>query len=171
MDTILCTIQTEEEQGHLGRELEGDQLTKQEEKEIGDTGLNPYIDYLKQNKGFLYCSFAALSHLTFIAGPYAIIMQSYVELTFTHNFIDASIVGMAISYGLSLNMSLVFSVQNQCTLANYIVSVECIKQYMHIPSEAPTIIKDSQPPTEWPSHGEVELQKLKVHYGNKEGTP
>eukprot|EP01018_Ginkgo_biloba_P034843 Gb_35714 [translate_table: standard] len=68
MDTILCTIQIEEEQGHLGRELEGDQLTKQEEKEIGDTGLNPYIDYLKQNKGFLYCSFVALSHLTFIAG-------------------------------------------------------------------------------------------------------
>eukprot|EP01018_Ginkgo_biloba_P020837 Gb_12924 [translate_table: standard] len=53
-------------------------------------------------------------------------------------------------------------VQNQCTLAKYIVFVERIKQYMHIPSEAPTVIEDSQPPTEWPSHGEVELQNLKL---------
>eukprot|EP01018_Ginkgo_biloba_P016000 Gb_31620 [translate_table: standard] len=61
-------IWPQKEQRHLGREPKGDQLTKQEEKETGDTGLKPYIDYLKQNKGFLYCSFAALSHLTFIAG-------------------------------------------------------------------------------------------------------
>jgi len=69
---------------------------------------------------------------------------------------------MALSYGLSLNISLVSSIQNQCTLANYIVSVERIKQYMHIPSEAPAVIEDLRPPDNWPSHGKVELQDLKV---------
>eukprot|EP01018_Ginkgo_biloba_P030614 Gb_17422 [translate_table: standard] len=59
-------IRPQKEQRHLGREPKGDQITKLEE--IGDTGLKPYIDYLKQNKGFLYCSFAALSHLAFIVG-------------------------------------------------------------------------------------------------------
>lgn len=46
----------------------GDQLIKQEEREVGDTGFKPYIQYLNQNKGYLYFSLAALSHLTFVIG-------------------------------------------------------------------------------------------------------
>ena len=30
--------------------------------------MKPYIDYLKQNKGFLYCSCASLGHLIFLIG-------------------------------------------------------------------------------------------------------
>ena len=70
---------------------------------------------------------------------------------------------MALSYGLSLNMSLVFSIQNQCTLANYIISVERLYQYMHIPSEAPEVIECNRPPTNWPIVGKVEIQDLQVH--------
>ncbi|KAL2542131.1 ABC transporter C family member 10 [Abeliophyllum distichum] len=46
----------------------GDQLIKLEEKEVGDTGLKPYITYLNQNKGFLFFFIAGLSHLTFVIG-------------------------------------------------------------------------------------------------------
>lgn len=46
----------------------GDQLIKKEEKEVGDTGFKPYIIYLKQNKGFLTFSAAALCHLMFVIG-------------------------------------------------------------------------------------------------------
>jgi ATP-binding cassette subfamily C (CFTR/MRP) protein 2 len=45
----------------------GDQLIKQEEREIGDMGFKPYLKYLNQNKGFLYFSIASLSHLIFVA--------------------------------------------------------------------------------------------------------
>ena len=69
---------------------------------------------------------------------------------------------MALSYGLSLNMSLVFSIQNQCTLANYIISVERLNQYMHIPSEAPEVIKDNRPPSNWPTKGKVDICDLQV---------
>ncbi|GMP47033.1 hypothetical protein CsSME_00014971 [Camellia sinensis var. sinensis] len=31
---------------------EGDQLIKQEEREVGDIGLKPYIQYLNQNRGY-----------------------------------------------------------------------------------------------------------------------
>uniref|UniRef100_A0A6N2KBU5 ABC-type xenobiotic transporter n=1 Tax=Salix viminalis TaxID=40686 RepID=A0A6N2KBU5_SALVM len=58
--------------------------------------------------------------------------------TFSSGFI-----GMALSYGLSLNMSLVMSIQNQCMAANYIISVERLNQYMHIPSEAPEVVEDN----------------------------
>ncbi|CAL5345373.1 unnamed protein product [Camellia sinensis] len=39
----------------LGEPL-GDQLVKKEEREIGDMGLKPYIQFLNQSKGFLYLS-------------------------------------------------------------------------------------------------------------------
>jgi ABC-type bacteriocin/lantibiotic exporter with double-glycine peptidase domain len=45
-----------------------DQLIKREERESGDTGLKPYMLYLRQNKGFLYASLSVISHIIFIAG-------------------------------------------------------------------------------------------------------
>ncbi|KAM3309179.1 hypothetical protein P3S67_010923 [Capsicum chacoense] len=53
--------------------------------------------------------------------------------------------GMALSYDLSLNITLVSSIQYQFTLANYIISVERLNQYMHIPSESPEILKRTVP--------------------------
>lgn len=74
---------------------------------------------------------------------------------------------MALSYGLSLNMSLVFSIQNQCTLANHIISVERLNQYMHVSSEAPEIVRGNRPPSDWPAVGRVELRDLKVNLTTK----
>ncbi|GFY83439.1 multidrug resistance-associated protein 14 [Actinidia rufa] len=79
--------------------------------------------------------------------------------TFSSGFI-----GMALSYGLSLNMSLVYSIQSQCTLENYIISVERLNQYMHIPSEAPEVIEENRPPVIWPTLGKVEIQNLQIRY-------
>ncbi|KAI3422990.1 uncharacterized protein J3R85_011519 [Psidium guajava] len=73
-------------------------------------------------------------------------------------------VGMALAYGLSLNVFLVDSVQFQCSLSNLIVSVERLEQYMHIHSEAPEVIEDSRPAPDWPSSGNVEICDLKVRY-------
>ncbi|MED6196885.1 Multidrug resistance-associated protein 7 [Stylosanthes scabra] len=79
--------------------------------------------------------------------------------TFTSGFI-----GMALSYGLSLNISLVFSIQNQCNIENYIISVERLNQYMHVSSEAPEIIEGNRPPTNWPLEGKVEIRDLQIRY-------
>lgn len=69
---------------------------------------------------------------------------------------------MALSYGLALNTAMVFAIQNQCTLANHIVSVERLSQYMDIESEAPEFIENSRPPLNWPSVGKVEILNLQV---------
>ncbi|KAM6586697.1 hypothetical protein CsatA_009302 [Cannabis sativa] len=79
--------------------------------------------------------------------------------TFSSGFI-----GMALSYGLSMNTTLVVCVQNQCTIANYIVSVERLNQYMYIPSEAPEVIDENRPPTTWPDVGKVEIHDLQIRY-------
>ncbi|CAL5338960.1 unnamed protein product [Camellia sinensis] len=89
----------------------------------------------------------------------ALCMVLLPRRTFSSGF-----VGMALSYGLSLNMSLVFSIQNQCTLANLIISVERLNQYMHIPSEAPEVIEANRLPANWPIVGKVEIQDLKIRY-------
>ena len=71
---------------------------------------------------------------------------------------------MALSYGLSLNNSLVFSIQSHCTLSNYMISVERLDQYMSIPSEAPEVIEENRPPPNWPNVGAIEIHNLQVKY-------
>ena len=42
------------------------------------------------------------------------------------------------------------------------VSVERVKQYSNIPSEAEWRLKDRLPPPNWPAHGNVHLKDLQV---------
>ena len=69
---------------------------------------------------------------------------------------------MSLSYGLSLSNNLVRAIQKQCNIANDIISVERLYQYMHIPSEGPQVIEGSRPTTYWPAVGKVEIQDLQV---------
>lgn len=75
----------------------------------------------------------------------------------------AGFIGMELSYGLALNVFLVISVQQQCLLANSIISVERLEQYMHIPGEAPEVIESNRPDRNWPAIGKVEIFNLKVN--------
>ncbi|CAK8573422.1 unnamed protein product [Lathyrus sativus] len=77
---------------------------------------------------------------------------------------SSGVIGMALSYGLSLNTSLVFSIQHQCNIANNIISVERLNQYMHVPSEAPELIEGNRPPVNWPVVGRVEIKELQIRY-------
>lgn len=74
----------------------------------------------------------------------------------------AGFAGLALSYALSLTSCQVFMVQWQCSLANFIVSVERIKQYMNLPFEPLGIIESNRPPGSWPSEGRIQLENLKV---------
>ncbi|CAA0828201.1 ABC transporter C family member 4 [Striga hermonthica] len=73
-------------------------------------------------------------------------------------------VGLALSYGLSLNSVLYWAIYMSCFLENRMVSVERIKQFTVIPSEAEWRERDLLPPINWPSHGNVELKNLQVRY-------
>ncbi|GAB2293397.1 ATP-binding cassette sub- C member 8 [Dionaea muscipula] len=74
------------------------------------------------------------------------------------------LVGLSLSYGLALTNVQVFMTRWYCNLANYIISVERIKQFMHIQPEPPAIVEEHRPPPSWPSEGRIELQDLKVRY-------
>ncbi|KAJ9679716.1 hypothetical protein PVL29_021588 [Vitis rotundifolia] len=121
-----------------------------------DTNASPFFHSFAANE-WLIQRLEALSAM--VLSSSALCMILLPPGTFTAGFI-----GMAMSYGLSLNMSLVFSIQNQCILANYIISVERLNQYMHIPSEAPEVIEGSRPPPNWPAVGRVEIHDLQIRY-------
>ena len=71
-------------------------------------------------------------------------------------------VGLTLSYGLSLNGILFWAIYMSCVVENRMVSVERVKQFTNIPSEAEWEKKDSLPPPNWPTHGNVELKDLQV---------
>ncbi|TQE09775.1 hypothetical protein C1H46_004549 [Malus baccata] len=77
--------------------------------------------------------------------------------------------GLAVTYGLNLNARLSRWILSFCKLENKIISIERIYQYSQIPSEAPSVIEDSQPPSTWPENGAIDIIDLKVRY--KENLP
>lgn len=78
--------------------------------------------------------------------------------------ISPGFAGLCLSYALTLTSAQIFLTRFYSYLENYIISVERIKQYMHLPVEPPAIIPDSRPPTSWPQEGRIDLQDLKIRY-------
>ncbi|XP_039117615.1 ABC transporter C family member 8-like [Dioscorea cayenensis subsp. rotundata] len=78
--------------------------------------------------------------------------------------ITPGLVGLALSYALTLTTSQVYLTRWYCNLDNHIISVERIIQYMHISSEPPAILESNRPPFSWPSKGRIDLQDLQIKY-------
>lgn len=77
-------------------------------------------------------------------------------------WMSAGLVGLSLSYGLSLTVTQIAGTRWYCNLSNYIISVERIKQFMQISPEPPEIVEDKRPPSSWPNKGRIELYSLKV---------
>ncbi|MBA0773621.1 hypothetical protein Gotri_008882 [Gossypium trilobum] len=150
---------------HLAESIAGAVTIRAFEEE--ERFLATSLDLIDINASPFFHSFTANEWLiqrletlsAFVLASAALCMVLLPPGTFSSGFI-----GMALSYGLSLNISLVFSIQNQCTIANYIISVERLNQYMDIPSEAPEVIEENRPPSNWPAVGKVEIRDLQIRY-------
>nr|QEY08336.1 ATP-binding cassette sub-family C member 3b [Crocus sativus] len=79
--------------------------------------------------------------------------------------IDPGLAGLAVTYGLNLNMLQAWVIWNLCNLENKVISVERILQYTSIPGEPPLTVEENKPDSSWPSSGEVVLRDLRVRYG------
>ncbi|KAK9030862.1 hypothetical protein V6N11_032268 [Hibiscus sabdariffa] len=89
---------------------------------------------------------------------------AFFLLLLPKNRVTPGLVGLSLSYALSLTGMQLAASTLYCNLSNYMVSVERIKQFMHIPEEPPAIIEDNRPPSSWPSKGRIEFQELKIRY-------
>ncbi|CAM0912871.1 unnamed protein product [Alopecurus aequalis] len=150
---------------HLGESISGAITIRafgEEDRFFAET-----LELVDKNAGPFFYNFAATEWLiqrletmtAAILSSSAFVMALLPPGTFAPGF-----VGMALSYGLSLNNSFVNSIQKQCDLANKIISVERLNQYMDIQSEAAEVIEENRPVPDWPQVGSVEIKDLKIRY-------
>ena len=85
------------------RETSGEQLIKKEEREMGDTGLKPYLQYLQYSKGFLYFFLSTLSHVIFIVAQ---LVQNYWLAANVQNPSVSQLKLIAVYTGIGLSLSI-----------------------------------------------------------------
>ncbi|CAO2835203.1 unnamed protein product [Amaranthus hypochondriacus] len=78
--------------------------------------------------------------------------------------ISASIAGLAVTYGINLNVQQASVIWNICNAENKMISVERVLQYTKLTSEAPLIIDDCRPPKNWPTTGTISFHNLQIRY-------
>ncbi|XP_051213383.1 ABC transporter C family member 10 isoform X2 [Lolium perenne] len=137
---------------HLGESISGASVIRAFGQE--DRFFAKMLELVDNNASPCFHNFAATEWLTLrleIMSAAILSSSAFAIALLPQGTFTAGTVGMVLSYGLSLNMLLVFSVQSQCSLANQIVSVERFSQYMNAAKEAPDIIEDNRPPDCWPA--------------------
>jgi len=72
------------------------------------------------------------------------------------------IAGLAVTYGLNLNITQSWMIWELCSLETKIISVERILQYTSIPSEPPLVVEENRPHDSWPSCGRIDIHNLQV---------
>lgn len=130
--------------GRLGAVPVGDQLIKQEERETGNTGLKPYIQYLNQSNGFFYLSLAVISHILYLVGQLVQNLWLASELD-DANTSTLKLLATYVAIGGGMTLTLV--------LRSYVVAVLGLKTSKAIFSKlmmslfrAPMAFYDSTPP-------------------------
>ena len=96
------------------------------------------------------------------ASLFAAIQRNYRDELGLH--ISAGLVGLSISYALSITENLNWVVRMSSELETNIVAVERTKEYAEVPTEAPSVIKDHQPDPDWPDEGRVKFDKYSTRY-------
>ncbi|CAL5374959.1 unnamed protein product [Camellia sinensis] len=117
--------------------------------------------YSNATMEWLILKVEALQNLTLFTAIFRLVLLP-------KGYVDPGLVGLSLSYALALTSTQVFMIRWYSNLANYVISVERIKQFMHIPPEPPAIVKDRRAPFSWPSEGRIELQDLRRRWAEIE---
>lgn len=78
--------------------------------------------------------------------------------------VSSGAVGLSVSYALQITGALNLLVRMTSDLETNIVSVERLKEYAEIETEAPWILNFRRPPHDWPPKGQVDFQDYKTRY-------
>ncbi|OMJ19580.1 Metal resistance protein YCF1 [Smittium culicis] len=152
----LSGVSTIRAYGHVNRfkRLNNKLLTINTRAQFPYISLNRWISIRLESIGALIIFFASL---------FAVI-TALINHNKGNSSISAARVGLAVSYSLSVTQNLSWGIRQTAELENSIVSVERNKEYCELPPEAPEIIPDNRPPTEWPTRGEIVLSNYSTRY-------
>nr|CAB3486518.1 unnamed protein product [Digitaria exilis] len=130
------------------------------------------LDRINSNLRMSFHNYAANEWLGFrleLIGTLILCITAFLMISLPSNFIKKEFVGMSLSYGLSLNSLVYYTILISCTVENDMVAVERVHQYSNLPSEAAWEVADCLPSPDWPSRGDIDVKDLKVRY--RQNTP
>jgi ABC-type multidrug transport system fused ATPase/permease subunit len=78
------------------------------------------------------------------------------------SYIDPGLVGLSVSYALSVTQALNWVIRSYCDIETNVVSVERVKEYIDLPSEKYVASRSVDPA--WPSKGQIEFKDYSTRY-------
>ncbi|KAJ8643116.1 hypothetical protein MRB53_004864 [Persea americana] len=135
----------------------------EQEERFMDTNLHLIDGYSRpkfHNAGAMEWLCFRLDMLSSIAFAFSLVFL----ISMPRGAIDPAIAGLAVTYGLNLNMLQAWVIWSLCNLENKIISVERLFQYACIPCEPPLVIEANRPGHDWPAQGDVNISDLQVRY-------
>ncbi|VVA24252.1 PREDICTED: ABC transporter [Prunus dulcis] len=134
---------------------------------MADRFFNNYLELVDTDARLFFHSNATMEWLilrTEVLQNLTLFTAAFFIVLLPKGYVAPGLVGLSLSYALSLTATQIFVTRWYCNLSNYIISVERIKQFMQISPEPSAIVEDKRPPSSWPSKGRIELYSLKIKY-------
>ncbi|CAO2649540.1 Nn.00g069250.m01.CDS01 [Neocucurbitaria sp. VM-36] len=78
--------------------------------------------------------------------------------------IDAGAAGLALTYAVTFTENVLWFVRLYSANEQNMNSVERVKEYLDVDQEAPSVIPENRPPSNWPSKGSVEFINYSTRY-------
>ncbi|KAF2128447.1 hypothetical protein P153DRAFT_318274 [Dothidotthia symphoricarpi CBS 119687] len=78
--------------------------------------------------------------------------------------IDAGAAGLALTYAVTFTENVLWFVRLYSANEQNMNSVERVKEYLDVDQEAPAVIPETRPPSNWPSQGSVEFIDYSTRY-------
>jgi ATP-binding cassette subfamily C (CFTR/MRP) protein 1 len=125
------------------------------------------LDRINSNLRMSFHNYGANEWLGFrleLIGTLLLSITAFLMISLPSNFIKKEFVGMSLSYGLSLNSLVYYTISMTCMIENDMVAVERVNQYSTLPSEAAWEVADCLPSPNWPRRGDIDVKDLKVRY-------
>ncbi|RWS29684.1 ABC transporter ABCC1-like protein [Leptotrombidium deliense] len=117
----------------------------------------------------LMCNFALLMGnrwLSVLLNTFGALIILFVGLfaTFRRDSLTPGMVGLSLSYALTITQTLNWLVRNMTLVETNIVAVERINEYCENEMEAEWEIEDHKPPKNWPDRGSIEFKEYATRY-------
>ncbi|KAB2612958.1 ABC transporter C family member 8 [Pyrus ussuriensis x Pyrus communis] len=132
-----------------------------------DSFFHNYLQLVDTDARLFFHSNATMEWLilrTEVLQNLTLFVAAFLLILLPKGYVAPGLIGLSLSYALTLTGTQIFVTRWYCNLCNYIISVERIKQFMMIPPEPPAIVEDKRPPSSWPNKGRIELYSLKIKY-------
>ncbi|KAG0212130.1 Multidrug resistance-associated protein 1, partial [Mortierella sp. NVP41] len=94
-----------------------------------------------------------------------IVLAAAIFAVLQRRSLDTGMVGLALSYALTVTADITMVVRSYCELQNQLVSVERVDEYLRKNPEAPSSLpEDSNLPENWPSQGHISFKNYSTRY-------